>query len=210
MKENRIISYFTKEWNEHRKQYFFVIGILITGITIGGLASVFQSETTEIQSLLQPFITAFPLQGANHRTVFSLSILQYLAWGFWIWCCGWSVWLFPFGVLQIFLKGFRLGFTIASLLGALGAKGVLLAFSALFFQNIILLPILCFFMVYQMEFLSDRRYLRRVSNRSMKKQVYGQHFFYLGVFLLFLVLCAMIEGYLVPVILRPICRILGH
>ena len=58
------------------------------------------------------------------------------------------VFMIPVSLIQIFLKGFRIGFTISYFIGIYSFKGAMYSFVNYFFGNLLFLPLIIFFTVY--------------------------------------------------------------
>ncbi len=196
----------SKELTQHRRHYLWITGIFILGIILGTAAAVASDDKSQIRDYFDLFLSAYPLQGAAQSEIFKLSLLNYLQLALMIWVSGWYLWLLPLGILQVAAKGFRTGFTISCLLQCYQFRGALLAFLSLLPQNLIFLPALCFFTVYQFQFLSDRRYLAANAGQTVfKKQVYRKNAVFFACFMLLLIVCALTEGYVIPTLLHPLC-----
>ncbi len=201
-------SLITGELRHHFKQYLFISGIFIVGILAGTLSTSASELLSQTKSYLDTFLSSYPLQSVAKTEVFKLSLLNHLQLAFMLWVSGWYIWLLPLGFLQVFAKGFRLGFTTSCLIRLYHFRGLLLALFALLPQNLILIPTLVYFGIYQIKFLSNRRhFVANSSSLTIRKQLYGKNFIFFLFFLLFLFLSAFIEGYMIPSLLQPLCTL---
>ncbi len=209
MKKTRLFSsLLANEFHQNKRRYFVVSAVFFIGIVGGAWTSSCSELVTDVRQYVTSFMSSYTLSGAAKNNVFQLSLLNYIKFAFFLWVSGWYRWLFPLCFLQVFSKGFRTGFTVACFVQCYSLKGILLSFITLLPQNLIFLPALLFFSVYQFQFLSDRRYLVGGNgNKNFQKQIYGKNVFYCVLFLILLFLCALIEGYLVPVCLQPLCSV---
>ena len=205
MKKN-FVSKLTQEFADNKRLYIPVVMLFFLGILIGTISALTSSSDADVKNYFDRFISAYPLQGAGRSEIFRLSLLNYLHLAALLWISGWFVWLLPLGAIQIGLKGFRTGFTIAYLLKCYQWRGFLLALMAILPQSIILIPALCFFPVYQIKFAADRRIiLKGGASAVLKRQIYCHNLAMTSIFLLMLLLCALIEGYVIPTLLQPVC-----
>lgn len=191
-----------------KRRYLFALGLFLVGILLGSITSACadSSTTEEIKGYLKRFFSAYMIQGTAKSEAFRLSLMNHLQFALWLWISGWFLCLLPIGFFQTVLKGFRTGFTITYLIQCYHFKGILLSLIAILPQNLILLPAICFYLVYLLQFSSDRRHIRKGNVPAVvKKQIYGHHGIMTGIFLLLLLLCALIEGYIVPTLLQPLC-----
>ncbi len=196
-KRTPLISILKNNLSHHHKKCWFILSIFIVGIISGSLFTSF-STLDQTKKYTDVFLTSFPLQGVSKTEIFKLSLINQLKLFFFLFLSGWHIFLFPVGLLQIFLKGFRLGFTISGLLKFYHFRGFLLSFFALFPQNLLLLPAILFFAVYQMIFLFEERTPFLKKQLHLKKGPCLKNLFVSFTILFFLLLSALIEGYFIP------------
>lgn len=211
MKKTNILSLLIgKEFSRGKNKYFLFLLLFTSGIALGTVCSLFSDSSEEIKNYVNTFLSSYSLQGTVKSRVFFLSFLNYGKFIFFLWVSGWYLWLFPLCFLQVFTKGFRIGFTVACFLQILYFRGILFSLITLLPQNLIFLPALFFFSVYQFEFLSDRKLLLSGKNSSnYKNRCYQKNIFFLVILILLSLLCALIEGYVIPTLLLPFSKILG-
>ena len=185
------ISLFKNDFFHNYKRYWLICSIFLVGIVAGSLGSSF-SASKEVKEYMDVFLSSFPLQGVAKAEIFKISFMNHLTFFLFLCLSGWHIILFSLGILQIFLKGFRIGFTISSLLHFYHFRGLLLSFCALFPQNAILLPAMTLFIVYQMNFLFEHRC------QSIRKNLNLKNILISFVFFFFILLTSLIEGYLIP------------
>lgn len=193
---------------EEKRKCILVLTIFFFGLLLGGITSVCAKvETTqEMQQYFHKFFSAYMIQGSAKSEAFYLSLMNYLQFALWIWASGWYFWLLPLGFFQCMLKGFRTGFTITYLIQCYPLKGILLNAIAILPQNLLLLPALCLYLISQVQFALDRKLIRKSAiSTTIKKQIYAHHGIMTGMFLVVLLVCALIEGYIVPTLLQPLC-----
>ncbi len=207
-KRTAIISHMKTSIVQERRKHILILTIFLGGLLLGSITSVCASaETTqEMQLYFNRFFSAYMIQGTAKSEAFRLSLVNYLQFALWIWASGWFIWLLPLGFFQCMLKGFRTGFTITYLIQCYPLKGILLNAIAILPQNLLFLPALCFYLVSQIQFATDRKLIRKGGiSRVLKNQIYGHHSIMTVIFLSALLLCALIEGYIVPTLLQPLC-----
>lgn len=204
-KERKCTARLAQELHAHKPQYLLAAGIFLLGLLAGSFGAVRDTDAS-IQDYFQRFLSAYPLQGAARVEIFRLSLLNYAKLGLLLYLSGWAFWLLPLGALQVGIKGFRTGFTVACLLRCYRLRGALLAGLAILPQSILLIPTLCFYLVYQFQFAADRRYLRGAGRTSaLKRQIYCHNLLMTLLFLGLLLLCALLESYVTPTLIQPIC-----
>ena len=192
---------------QEKRKYSLVLAIFLFGLLLGSITSACAKAETaqEMKLYFDRFFSSYMIQGTVKSEAFRLSLMNYLQFALWLWISGWLIWLLPLGFFQCMLKGFRTGFTVTYIIQCYPFKGILLSAIAILPQNLLMLPALCFYLVSQMQFATDRRLIRKGGASSVvKKQIYGHHGIMTGLFLLLLLLCSLIEGYIVPTLLQPL------
>ncbi len=196
----------TKELHRNHRRYLFISGLFLVGILCGTMMAATTNLLTDVQEYVESFLSSYSLQGVDKSRVFRLSIWNYLRFFFFLWISGWYPWLFPLCFLQVFSKGFRIGLSVSCFIQCYSFRGILLSVLTLLPQNLLFLPALVFFSVYQFQFLSDRQtILSGCGNQNFSKQVYGRNLFCCIFFLFIMLLCSLIEGYLIPSWLQIFC-----
>jgi stage II sporulation protein M len=208
-KKDAIIVRAQAIFREEKRNYLWILLLFVLGLLLGCIAAASSKPEAvgELKNYFDRFFSVLMLQGSVKSEAFQLSLMSHFFFAFWLWVCGWSVWSLPVGFLQVFLKGFRNGFTLTSLCLCYRFKGILFALIAILPQQLLLLPAVCVYLVSQIHFASDRSRLRRgIMSPELKRQVYGHHTIVTGCFLLFLLLIALMEGYVTPTLLQPLCN----
>ena len=120
----------------------FVGGIFIIGIVFGTLAlesmnfSVRQELFEYFNNFLQGYESIEYEKGYLLSESAKLNMISIIA----IWIFGASVVIMPLVPVLIFFKGFVLGFTIGFLVSQFHFKGIIMAISTIFPQNILIVP----------------------------------------------------------------------
>ena len=195
---------------QEKRRYIFVLLLFGAGILFGSLSAVCLESTgvADMKSYFNSFFSAYALQGIAKKEAFRISLLNYGQLFFWLWLSGWSFWLFPISIFQVILKGFRTGYTITYLIKCYHFRGIFITILAILPQNLVLLPVLCFYTVFLIRFRADRSNLKKnILSPAIKNQIYGNHAIITLLVVLFLLFCAFIEGYVVPTMIQPFCRI---
>lgn len=120
----------------------FVVFIFIIGIIFGTIAvsAVDYSLRQDIFHYFNDFMYRFDSLEYSSANFFIESIKFNLFNIFMIWIFSISVILMPLIPVLIFIKGFVLGFTVGFLIKEYSFKGIVIAMSAVFPQNIIIIP----------------------------------------------------------------------
>ncbi len=208
MKKTKVVSsILLKEIHKNKRKYILFISIFFLGILFGTIMTAISNSFSEIQTYVDTFLSSYSLHGTSKKQVFLLSIQNYIKFSFFLWVSGWHPWVFPLCFLQVFSKGFRIGYTTACFVQCYRLKGIILSFTTLLLQNTIFLPAMLASAVYQFQFLSDRKYIiARKTSPEFRKQLYLKYIVCLFFYSIILILCSFLEGYVIPVLLRPLCR----
>ncbi|MBQ2614241.1 MAG: stage II sporulation protein M [Clostridia bacterium] len=196
-------------FREEKRNYLLILLLFLLGLLLGCVAAASSKPEAvgELKNYFDRFFSVLMLQGSVKSEAFLLSLMSHFFFAFWLWVCGWSVWSLPVGFLQVFLKGFRTGFTLTCLCLCYRLKGVLFTLIAILPQQLLLLPVICVYLVSQIHFARDRSCLRRgIMSPELKRQVYGHHILMTGLFLSFLFIISLMEGYVTPTLLQPLCN----
>ncbi len=187
-------------------KYVLVVLCIFAGIVTGAiLSSVSVKENPDNNTMLS-FISAFNLQGTEFGEVFKTSILSNFRIIFFIWLSGFFIWLLPLNFAEIIFKGFGIGYTVSYLSSIGGIKGFFLAFVSLFLQNLVWLPCIIVFSVLQINRgLLNQRLRGSASQYKQRKKSLIKSLLQLGIIIVVALLCSLIEGYFVPVMIKPFC-----
>ncbi len=193
---------------QEKKRFLIVLLVFLFGLLLGSLATgTSNRETTaEFSSSLENFFSVYMLQGSSKTEAFRLSLVNHSAIAFWLLLSSLHPLLLAVGFFQVALKGFRAGFAIASLCQCYIGKGILLSVLSIIPVNFVFLAALCFYLSSQMQFLHDRKNVKKgIVSSDVKKQIYLRYGVTTAIFLLWMLLCATIDGYLIPTLLQPLC-----
>ena len=171
----------------------FISGVAFGGYTLLGLTEVHLSE---LINYTDKFFSVNVLNLSDKKSVFQHNLFENIKLITLIWISGFYVFLIPVSLVQIFLKGFRGGFTIAYLIGVYGFKGMLYTFFNYFSGNLILLPLVILFTVYCIKNSSSKNKL------SLSKKYFPRHMIVYAVSVLFSVILSLFDGYIITSVLR--------
>ncbi len=210
MKKIHFAKHLTDYISRNRVKFFIAFISLFLGTVIGSLSALtLADESFEgLFAYLDNFVSAYTLQPTNRSIVFWNSLYNNIKILLFMWLSGLWAWLIPFGVAQLGIKGYKLSFTLTLLIQIYGMKGVVFAFTTLLPQFLFMLPILVFYVVFNINFsLELRRYRGRCA--SPEKDMYIKNLLTLFVVLVVMVLCSLFDGFVIPTVLRPICLFLN-
>lgn len=190
----------------NRIKIFLVIFSLFSGIIIGAVLSTLSLSENFNDQYLNNFISAYNLQGAIPTDVFRNAIISNLRVVFCIWIAGTLIWLSPLIFIEFLLKGFGIGYTIAYLSAVGGLKGFLLSAFSLVVQNIVFIPAIIIFSVMQISFSKKMHRMKSPSSQyKQRKKLIRNNFCVFTLMLSIGTMCSVLEAYLVPLLIKPIC-----
>ena len=123
-----------------------------------------------------------------------------------------SLWIYflPVGAVQIFAKGFKLGFSTSVFVRIFGLKGIFFAFLASLPQLAAIIPSMIVYYVVNINFaLSLNRIKNGKSSRCSKNEIYIKNLLYLLAAVCIAVIAAMIDAFIMPPVLKPVCFLLS-
>lgn len=130
----------------NKKDYFIVTLIFVIGIFLGVLFlnNIEESQFEIIKNYLNQFMQNIKnVENLDYIDLIKNSIINYTILAITIWFFGTTVIGMPIVFGIILYRGFCLGYTIATCITVLEqSKGILFVFSSLFFQNIIIIPVI--------------------------------------------------------------------
>ena len=190
---------------ENRKEYIIAILILLTGLIFGVMMinNVNQNQEEQITSYLGAFLAALKEEHQINRfALLKNSILNNLILATALWFVGLAVIGIPLVFGIIFLKGFSLGYAIASVIAMLGAaKGMTFSIFGLFLQNMITIPCVLAIGVSGMKLYKS--ITKGYRKENIKTEIYRHTIFSCFIFIL-LCVSSLIEAYLSTVLLELI------
>ena len=141
-RKNEIINAIKEDISNNAKSYFIVIIIFVIGLFLG-VFLVNQSENKDdISKYINTYIDETKLiQNGNYFNELQKDIKNNIVLVFCLWFAGTTIIGIPIVLSIILVRGFCLGYTIASCVYVLGKmKGIIFVIITIFLQNIIFIP----------------------------------------------------------------------
>ena len=210
MKTNNFIRTFTDYINHNRLKFFFVFLCLVTGSIIGSLSAISLGDDryTSLTSYMDNFLSAYNLQPISRGNVFANSIYNNIKLLLFLWLSGIWIGFIPVGLIHLGIKGYKLGFTLTFLFQVYHWKGLLLIIVSLVPQLIFMIPILVFYMVFNMNFSVKIRGLKQKGHRFFDdREMCFKNLIFLLCVMLVMLICSLIDGFVIPSVLRPVSLI---
>ena len=188
---------------KQRKLYLFFIGIIILSFLFGLLFLAFLGPVSKdlVKTSLDQFFISINTNDLNYLSGFLNSIKSTVGVNLLIWTLGISIIGIPFIIFINLFKSFTLGFTLSSIIYFYGFKGAIIAI-------IYLLPSLIIFLICLLTSLMALSFSRHLFNMIFRKKeivfrnISRRYMKLLGISTVALMICSLIEIYVIPVILK--------
>ena len=143
-RKNEIFTTIKEDIVNHAKAYFIVVIIFTVGLFLGVLFVNKTENKSEIEKYINSYIDETKqIQNANYFDELQKDIRSKITLTFFLWFAGTTIIGIPIVLGIILLRGFCLGYTIASCIFALGkVKGLIFVIITVFLQNAIFIPAL--------------------------------------------------------------------
>lgn len=189
--------------------FTFIVVVFILGISFGAIAvkTVDYSTKQNLFNYFNDFMQGYNEIEYDRGSLVSESIKFNLFNIFMIWAFGISVIMMPLITLLIFFKGFVLGFTVGFLVSEYSLKGIVLAISAVFFQNVLIIP--SYIMAAVMAVSLSIRIIKYYRNRAkLSFEDFLAYTLEMTMLALITLGGALLETYISPLLLKLVLRII--
>ena len=186
--------------NKQKKIYLFFISMILISIILGFFFYFIISDGNKelVVEMQNNFFNGITSGKIKYLSSLVNSIFTNFLYIFIIFILGLSVVGFIFIIGIVIMKSFILGFSISSIIGTFGFKGILLSFLYIFPHQILFLVILLLMCFYGCSFcyrLFKHLFLRRVINFGKVRDKYLKVF---GISLVISVVCSVYEVFVMP------------
>lgn len=192
-----------------KKTNYFIITILILGLISGSVFLMVLNETdkTSVLNQIQTFFTNIDTSNINSGLAFKNSIITNIIYITLIWILGMSIIGIFINIFLVYLKGFLLGFSIASIFSCYGFKGVIGVFIYIFPHQ--LLNIFCIIIlgIYSIMFTVKLfEYIMGKKNNNMRNMLKKYTIIYIFTIITSL-LSSLSEAYLLPALMKLVIKL---
>ncbi|ENH97396.1 stage II sporulation protein M [Gracilibacillus halophilus YIM-C55.5] len=173
----------TVHLTQYHTIYIFTIILFLTGIIFGALIvnSMSFIQKQDLLFYLERFFQSYLVDDLiSHKALFKQSItyhIQYLALLFFL---GLSVIGLPIIWILVFIKGMVIGFTVGFFVNQLGWQGLLLSFSAIAPQNLIVIPVYILASSFAMIF--SLTLIQSMMSKRYKRPILKTFYHYIAIF----------------------------
>ncbi len=197
---------------KNRLTFILLLLCLVAGIAAGSIFSVTlpADDFDELGEYINNFVSAYSLQKFDSASVVKYSLINngktlailFLS-------CLWSGFV-PVPFLQCFFAGLGFSFTATTIIRLFGAKGIPFAVVGSLPQMFIFVPFFIAYCVYNVKLtLSAGNSSGRGIMGSVNKLFNIKNLLLIFVLVFVAIITALLDGYAVPFVLKPLCAILG-
>ena len=211
MKKRAVFKEISSYVNQNKLQYFAVVICVVLGMVTGTFVAVSLSEEgfKSLSRYMENFVSAYNLQPVSKVQVFKASVYNNIKSILFLWFFGLWVGFIPFTLLQMGIKGYKLGFSGAFLIQAYKGKGVLFALLTLMPQLAVTLPALVVYSVFTMKYAMALRTVRSSrKNGELRRDMYLRGLLCIAAIAIVALISSLLDAFVVPPLLKPICSFL--
>ncbi|MBR5155347.1 MAG: stage II sporulation protein M [Clostridia bacterium] len=193
-------------------QILIVFASLFAGIIIGSFFSVNMTDekNNAITKYIQNFVSAYGFQTVNGKDIFKFSIYNNIKVILFLWISGLWIGFLPVGILQTGLKGYKIGFSATLFIKIFGFKGIVFALLTILPQFLVMIPAIILYFVFNINFAFSIHNLKNQKlSGSVKNQLYVKNLIFFLVMIVISIVSGLIDAYVMPPILKPVCSFLN-
>ena len=183
----------------NKRVNYFIFSVVIIGIITGSIFFTFISniDKTEVINLINNFLTTIKDSTFDSGLALKNSLITNLILVVFIWIFGMSIIGLLFNVFIIYIKAFLLGFSVASLIGSLGIKGIVMAFIYVFPSQIINIIAIMILGIYSVIF-SIHLIKLIMQKKNSNNNIFKKYFVIFIFAIISSVISALSDAYLLP------------
>ncbi len=211
MKNFRIKKRISDYFNTNKWQILIVLASVFAGIMVGSLFSIRISpeKYNEVESYIKNFISAYGLQSVDCNDILKFSIYNNSKMVLFLWFSGIWVWFLPIGLVQIGLKGYKIGFSTTIFVKIFGIKGIIFAIISVLPQILFMLPMMIYYVINIKFAFSLNRIRFQHASSNLKNQLYIKNLICFVIAIGVAVVSGLVDAYIIPPILKPVCAFLN-
>lgn len=185
---------------------------LMLGVLTGSLTAS-MSDTDKfglLEQYIRNFVSAYSLQSVDVADIFKLSIYTNIKVILFMWISGLWIWIMPIAFVQLGAKGYKLGLSTAAFIRVFGARGIVFSVVSSLPQILLFIPALIIYAVFNIKFSTAlyRMKGQRVTSNA-KNEMYLKNFLHLLGIITVSVMCSLVDAFVMPIILKPVCSFLN-
>ncbi len=197
-----LLKMFIVELKSRKKDYLFLLGLIIGGIIVGLLFMFLLDKHDKLLVINQ--ITAYFDAIKNKDFIYMISLRENIMANIFfvlgIWLLGISVIGMPIILFLVFFRGFLIGFSIATIVYKYGLIGMLISFFHIFPHHLLSIIILMILSYYSLNF-SFNLILTIINRKTINfKNITNRYFKVLVVSVISTIFVSLYEVFIVPII----------
>lgn len=187
--------------SENRIKIIFVLTTFFVGIIWGSVICGMGNQGLNSE-YTDNFFSLYNINRVSAYEIFLRSAFTYFKIFFIIWLSSKYLFLIFLNPVSVLSRGFALGYTIAHFTYSYGFKGILNCLLTLILQNALLVPVMLLYSVFQLNYATDYAKLKNSGTqfKQLQKLIIKNRKISLCV-LLVILLCGIIDAYILPCIL---------
>lgn len=201
---------FAEHLADNKLQYTAVIAVLALGTVVGAVSAAAMNDENlkALGDYTDGFATAFSLSPIGGMNVFRASMYENIKLVLFLWLSGLWIGLIPIALLQIGIRGFKLGFTTAFMVHMYKLKGLAFAVVSVMPQLVLLIPAAAVYAVFGIKYAMALHKIGRQGSRFVMREMYIRSFLCIVGITAVAALCSLADAFVVPPVLRPVCSLL--
>lgn len=190
----------------NKKINYFILSIMLLGIICGSIFFTIISKTDKAQTieLIKNFFVNVNNSSIDSGLALKNSLITNGILVTLIFILGMSVIGLILNVFIVYIKGFVLGFSISSIIGTYGLKGIIAAFIYIFPHQIINIIAICIIGIYSIMF--SIYLIKLITNKKSvnSKNIFRKYFIIFAFSLISVTIASFCEAYILPAFLKLI------
>lgn len=195
---------------KHLRSNWFIYTIILTffvaGVTVGsfGVKYLSPDQATDLSNYVDIFLNQLDSEKMNNEIHAYQVIKDSLIFIGCLYILGLTIIGFPIVLGLLFIKGFKLGFTVGFLVKQKALKGIIFALLSILPQNLLYIPVVIVAGVTSLGFSFLLFKALLVSRRIPLPNYFLKYTFYMVVLSTILVVAGFLEAYVTPVFMKAV------
>lgn len=180
------------------KRAIIIMGLVLAlGLILGSVyaATINGDKLNETESLSESALSVYDAQAEERFLVFTSAVKSDIIPLMLVWVFGLSSIFIPFIFAEILVRGFKMGFSVGVMVRLFKLRGLFLAVSSTFIQNVFFIPVFIMLAVYSIKSAVKFKKLRKLKDKAGKRKILVQNIVVLSGIALTAVFCGVAEGY---------------
>ncbi|MDD4036273.1 MAG: stage II sporulation protein M [Bacilli bacterium] len=205
----QIIKQFIIEIKRNKRGYIFILSLILIGIIFGSLFMTIldNHDRLLVSNQVTAFFEGIRKDELTYVVALKNSLISNLLLVLIIWFLGISIIGIPIILFLLFMKGFILGFSIASIIYKFSFKGIFLAFLYIFPQQLITILFLMIVGYYSLNF-SYNLFLAIIKRKTINyNKITSKYFRILLMCLILTIVSIIFEIFVAPTLIKYLLKL---